>query len=64
MSTTLLEVINAGGFDPQKEEDARWLLSQVSQFEQLITECEDMIEKIEDEENKRLDQEYEDRQNE
>ena len=54
MSVSLLEVIEAGGYDLSTEEDARWLLSQVNQFEELVTQAEDLIEKIEEAETERL----------
>lgn len=58
MSVSILEVIEAGGYNLSEEEDARWLLSQVNQFEELVTKAEDLIEKIEDEESERIEQEY------
>lgn len=58
MSVSLLEVIEAGGYDLSTEEDAKWLLSQVNQFEELVTKAEDLIEKIEEAENDRLEKEY------
>ena len=61
MSVGILEVIEAGGYDLSTEEDARWLLAQVNQFEDLVTKAEDLIEKIEDEENERLEREYNER---
>ena len=54
MSVSLLEVIEAGGYDLSTEEDARWLLSQVNQFEELVTQAEDLIGKIEEAETERL----------
>lgn len=44
MSVSLLEVIEAGGYDLTTKEDALWLLSKVSEFETLITEAEDLTE--------------------
>ena len=61
MSVSLLEVIEAGGYDLSTEEDARWLLAQVNQFEELVTKAEDLIEKIEEAENDRLEKEYNER---
>ena len=58
MSVSILEVIEAGGYDLSTEEDARWLLAQVNQFEELVTKAEDLIEKIEETENDRLEKEY------
>lgn len=51
MSVSLLEVIQHSGYDINKEEDARWFLSKVNEFEQLVIKCEDMIEEIENEQN-------------
>ena len=61
MSVSLLEVIEAGGYDLSTGEDAKWLLSQVNQFEELVTKAEDLIEKIEEAENERLEREYNER---
>lgn len=61
MSTSISQVIADGGYDLSKEDDARWLLSQVNQFEQLVVEAEDLIEKIEEAESKRLEAEYNER---
>ena len=58
MSVSLLEVIEAGGYDLSTPEDAAWLISQVNQFEELVEEAEDMLEAIEEAENERLEQEY------
>ena len=44
MSVNLIEVIEAGGYDPLHDmEDARWLLSKQSEFEQLISTLEEVI---------------------
>lgn len=58
MSVSLLEVIEAGGYDLSTEDDAKWLLSQVNQFEELVVKAEGLIEKIEEAENERLEREY------
>lgn len=58
MSVSILEVIEAGGYDIATEEDAKWLLAQVNQFEELVVKAEDMLEAIEEAENERLEQEY------
>jgi len=44
MSVSLLEVIESGGYDITTVEDARWLVSKQSEFEQLIGEAEAVIE--------------------
>ena len=49
MSVSLLEVISSAGFDLNTVDDAQWLLSRVSEFEELIVQAEDLIEKAEDE---------------
>ena len=62
MSVSILEVIEHGGWDVQNNvDDARWLVSQVNQFEELVTQAEDLIEKIEDEINEQLEKEYNER---
>ena len=61
MSTSIAEVIAAGGYDLTTEQDARWLVSQVNQFEELVTKAEDLIEKIEEAESQRLEDEYNER---
>lgn len=61
MSVSLLEVIEAGGYDLTKEEDARWLLSQQAIFDELIEEAEVLIDNIEEAENERLEKEYNER---
>lgn len=63
MSVSLLEVIEAGGYDLNTEEDAKWLLCQVNQFEELVVKAEDMLEAIEEAENERLEKEYQSRFN-
>lgn len=40
MGVSLLEVIEAGGYDLTAEEDAKWLLSKKSEFEELIERAE------------------------
>ena len=63
MSVSILEVIEAGGYDLSTADDARWLLSQVNQFEELVVKAEDMLEAIEEAENERLEREYQSRFN-
>lgn len=58
MSVSLLEVIEAGGYDLNTVEDAQWLLAQVNQFEELVVKAEDMLEEIEQAETDRLEKEY------
>ena len=51
MSTSILEIINAGGYDLTTLEDARWLIANVNEFEELIEQAENLIEEDEDREN-------------
>ena len=44
---SLTEVIQAGGFDLSLYEAAKWLLRQVDQFEELVAQAEDLVEKEE-----------------
>lgn len=44
MSVSLLEVIEHGGYDIRTPEDARWLLSKQSEFQELIEQAEEVIE--------------------
>ena len=43
MSVSLLEVINAGGYDLTLLEDAEWLLSKYSEFEELIENAQALV---------------------
>jgi len=61
MSVSLLEVIEAGGYDLNTEEDARWLLSKQSEFEGLVEQAQDLVEKIEEQENEQAEKEYQDK---
>lgn len=47
MSVNIREVIEAGGYDLTKLDDARWLVSQEAEFDELIEQAEDMIEEAE-----------------
>lgn len=44
MSVSLREVIESAGYDITSIDDARWLVSKASEFEDLIVEAEDIIE--------------------
>lgn len=44
MSVSLLEVIEAGGYNLQTKADATWLLSKQSEFQELIEEAEAILE--------------------
>ena len=49
MSVSLLDVIEAGGYDLTTKEDAIWLLSKQSEFEALVEQAEEVIEEESDE---------------
>lgn len=48
MSVSLREVIEYGGYDIDTKEDAIWLLSKQSEFEELIENAQELIEKEEE----------------
>lgn len=43
MSVSLLEVIEAGGYDLTTKEDAIWLLSKRNEFEELVGKAEELV---------------------
>ena len=43
MSVSLLEVIEAGGYDITTYDDANWLLSKQSELEELIEEAQAVV---------------------
>lgn len=43
MSVSLLEVIEAAGYDISNPEDANWLLGKQSEFEELIEQSQDLV---------------------
>lgn len=51
MSVSLQEVIEAGGYDLSTVEDAQWLVSKKSEFEELIESAETLIEERENEDD-------------
>ena len=51
MSVSLLEVIEHGGYDITTKEDALWLLSKQSEFEQLIEQAQELVESEDDEQD-------------
>lgn len=59
MSVSLLEVIEHSGYDLTTVEDARWLLSNRTEFEHLIEEAEALVEEAEEAERQE-DDDYED----
>lgn len=44
MSVSLLQVIEAGGYDLSTVEDARWLVSKQAEFERLVQDAELVVE--------------------
>lgn len=49
MSTSITEVVESGGFNVENESDARWIVAQKENFEELIEYAEQVIERAEDE---------------
>ncbi len=49
MSVSLLEVIEAGGYDLGTKEDAIWLLSKQTEFKELVEQAEELVEEQENE---------------
>lgn len=47
MSVSIQEVIEAGGYDLTTVEDARWLLGQEANFDELIEAAEELVEEAE-----------------
>ena len=48
MSVSLLEVIEAGGYDLTTLEDATWLLSKRNEFDELVEQAEKLIDESEE----------------
>ena len=59
MGVRLIEVIEAGGYDIRTEDDARWLLSTHTEYEQLIDQAQQFIDEIEEAEFAEEELEYE-----
>lgn len=60
MSVSIEEVINSGGYDPLNDVgDAKWLLSNQSDFEDLCEKAEELVDKYEEYEDYVLMQEDE-----
>lgn len=47
MSVSLLEVIEAAGYDLNTVEDAEWLLTKQSEFEELVEAAEELVDENE-----------------
>jgi hypothetical protein len=58
MSVSLLEVIEAGGYNLDTLEDAQWLKSKSSEWDELLEKAEAKIEAHEEEENRIAEEEY------
>lgn len=56
---SLLEVIEAGGYDLSTLEDANWLLSKQSEFDELVTQAEAIVNTAEEAELAESEAEYE-----
>ena len=50
MSVSLLEVIEHAGYDITTKEDATWLVTKQTEFEELIEKAQETIEQSENEE--------------
>jgi len=50
MSVSLLEVIEAGGYDLNNYEDANWLLSKRNEFEELVEKAQEIVDEKDNEE--------------
>ena len=61
MSVSLLEVIEAGGYDLTTYEDAVWLLSKQNEFEELVDKAEELVNKIDEAESEKAEAEYKER---
>ena len=59
MSVSLIEVIEAGGYNLKTEEDARWLLGTQAEYERLVEEAYDLVTKVEEAEMAEAELEYE-----
>ena len=44
MSVSILEVIEAAGYDLNTKQDALWLLSKVNEFDDLVEQAEELLE--------------------
>ena len=58
MSVSLLEVIEAGGYDLSTIEDANWLLSKQNEIEELFEEAQKLIDEAQAKEDAEAEAEY------
>jgi len=49
MSVSLLELIEAGGYNLALPEDANWLLSKLQEFDELVEQAEELVDNNEKE---------------
>lgn len=61
MSVSLLEVIEHGGYNLETVEDANWLLSKQTEFEELMEKAQELVDKIEEAELEQSEKEYNER---
>ena len=50
MSVSLQEVIEAGGYDLATVEDANWLLSKQSEFDELVEQAQELVDNVDESE--------------
>jgi len=58
MSVTILEVIEAGGYNLSTEEDAIWLLSVETQFAELIEKAHELVDSLQEARDKIAEEDY------
>lgn len=58
MSVSLLEVIEAGGYNLATLEDANWLLSKENEFEELIEKAQELVDEAEAKEDAEAEAKY------
>lgn len=58
MSVSLATVISAGGYDLSTLEDAQWLLSKQSEFDELVEAAEEVVYKQDELDDAASEKEY------
>ena len=58
MSVTILEVIEAGGYNLFTEEDAIWLLSVETQFAELIEKAHELVDSLQEARDNIAEEDY------
>jgi hypothetical protein len=61
MSVSILEVIEAGGYDLTTYEDCKWLLSKQKEFTKLIEKAEQLVDEQDEKESEESELEYQKR---